>query len=190
MNFNFVQSRYMSSIKRKTAKKRHTRKATKKPKEIQHHHFLLRMETKTCPSENDKDQAKQMLEQIVSDIDMKLLAAPHVYYVKYPRYNEGLTAIAPIETSHIAFHFWLKPNPKILSNPSSRCLLEFDVYTCGSLTLHNIQRILHHLTQYQPTHVNATLLNRKHSLAIERHMKWDANDTSTWQEWLKGITEA
>jgi S-adenosylmethionine/arginine decarboxylase-like enzyme len=160
-------------------------------KEIQHHHFLLRMETMKCPSEQDKDEARIMIENIINDIGMKLLASPHVYYVKYPRYNEGLTAIAPIQTSHIAFHFWARPNPRILSNKKSKCLLQFDIYTCGSLTLKNIQRILHHLTRFEPTHVNATLLNRNWSLTFERHMRWnDADNDGNWQQWLADIEKA
>lgn len=121
---------------------------------------------------------------------MKLLAEPRVFYVTLPHYNEGLTAMAPIETSHIAFHFWKNPDRAILKNSESRCLLQFDVYTCGSMTLHHIQKILHHLTHYQPTHVNATLLNRNYSLTLERQLLWDMNATNkarTWAKWIETI---
>jgi hypothetical protein len=40
--------------------------------------------------------------------------------------NKGLTAIVMIETSHIAFHIWDESDPS---------LLQFDLYTCGSLDL-------------------------------------------------------
>lgn len=160
-------------------------KRTMKPK-IQHHHFLLRMETKTCPLETDKDDARNLISYIIRDIGMKMLAAPHVYYVKYPRYNEGLTGIAPIETSHIAFHFWKSPDKKILHNLDSKCLLQFDIYTCGSLNLKQIQKVLHHLTRFNPTHVNATLLNRNYSLTIERQLLWDAAEKD-WEDWIELI---
>lgn len=171
----------MRSQNTRSAKKeqKKTRKA-QKPK-IQHHHFLLRMETEICPLENDKDMATAMIQYIVHNIKMKLLAEPHVYYVKYPRYNEGLTAIAPIETSHIAFHFWRTPDKQILHNPESRCLLQMDIYTCGSLTMKNIQKILHHLTKFQPTHISATLLNRNYALSIQHQTTWDKSEKS-WDQ--------
>lgn len=162
---------------------RKTRKQKKHPL-LQHHHLLLRMEMKTCPSKEQKDDAERMIERIVHDIHMKLLDKPHVYYVSVPRYNEGLTAIAPIETSHIAFHFWKTPDRAILHNSQSKCLLEFDIYTCSSLTIHQIQRVLHHLSCYKPTHVDITLLNRNWSLTVERHMRWDIEQGEPWTKWL------
>jgi len=153
---------------------------------IQHHHFLLRMETLTCPSVDDKDMAGELISRILHDIKMKPLDKPHVYYVKEPHYNEGLTAICPIQTSHIAFHFWTNPEPKILNNSESKCLLQFDIYTCGSLSLNNICQILHHLTVYKPTHVNATLINRNHSMTVERLIRWDKT-THEWTQWVDRI---
>jgi S-adenosylmethionine/arginine decarboxylase-like enzyme len=145
----------------------------------------MRMELETCPQETDKEKVQHMIQQIIKDINMKSLASPHVYYMKYPRFNEGLTGIAPIETSHIAFHFWNRPDPRILRTGSSNCLLEFDVYTCGTLNIPQVKRILHHLTQFSPYHVNITLLNRNWGLTIDRHLKWDSADGATWNEWLE-----
>jgi len=168
-----------------------TRKNVNKNKQrnydrIQHHHLLLRMETKSCPLENDKAEAAQMIHDIVNDIHMKLLAQPHVYYVSIPHYNEGLTAIAPIETSHIAFHFWKKPERRILANKESNCLLEFDIYTCGVLNTGQVNKVLHHLTKYNPTHIDATILNRKWSLTLEKHMNWDLSE-SNWTDYLRKL---
>lgn len=162
-----------------------TRKS-RRPK-IQHHHFLLRMETKRCPLEANKEAARDLISYIIRDIDMELLAAPHVYYVKYPLYNEGMTAIAPIQTSHIAFHFWKSPDPKILHNKDSNCLLQLDIYTCGSLTLRHIHKIMHHLSRFEPTHVNATLLNRNYSLTLERQLMWDRAGKIRWTKWVDSI---
>jgi S-adenosylmethionine/arginine decarboxylase-like enzyme len=175
----------MPSKTKETRETRKTRKNKKTESKIQHHHLLLRMETKKCPLEEDKQKAKNLLEQIVHDIDMKLLGEARVFYVKYPRYNEGLTAMAPIQTSHIAFHFWRNPDPEIFQNAASQCLLEFDLYTCGTLSLQQIAKVLHHLTYFGPTHVNATVLNRNHSLVIDRQLIWDStlNDT-TYAQWL------
>ena len=128
-----------------------------------------------------------MIDSMIKDIGMKSLAAPHVYYMKYPRFNEGLTGIAPIETSHIAFHFWTRPDPTILHTRNSNCLLEFDIYTCGSLSQRNIGRVLHHLTVYTPTYADITLLNRNRGLTIDRHMHWNSEESAQrWVEWLNG----
>lgn len=161
-----------------------TRKQKRGYDKIQHHHFLLRMETKSCPLEKDKPRVKALVSTILDDIGMKRLDEPRIYYVVNPYYNEGLTAIVPIQTSHIAFHFWKNPEPAIMHSKDSKCLLEFDIYTCGILTLQQIHKVLHHLTQFHPTHVDITLLNRKWSLTIDRHMKWDLSE-STWREFLE-----
>jgi S-adenosylmethionine/arginine decarboxylase-like enzyme len=142
------------------------------------------MELETCPGETQKEEAVELIQKIVKDLNMKLLAKPNVYYVVIPKYNEGLTAIAPIETSHIAFHFWKNPDHNTLHQPSSRCLLEFDVYTCGTMSLRQIHTILHHLTRYTPTHVDINLLNRMVSLKMERMLHWNKEHTQTWAQWL------
>jgi len=166
------------------SKRNTTRKVKNEYDKIEHHHLLLRMETTICPGPDDKDKAEKLIQNIIHDIGMNLLDKPHVYYVKVPKYNEGLTAIAPIQTSHIAFHFWKNPDPKILKNNKSKCLLEFDVYTCGKMTIKNIKNIMHHLTIFNPTHADITLLNRKWSLTVDRHMRWDGTETLPWTKWL------
>ena len=171
-----------------TRKRMRSQNRTKKSRNfgtIQHHHLLLRMEMKTCPSARDKEEAGKLLQTIIHDIHMKPLDVPHIYYVKKPFYNEGLTAIMPIQTSHIAFHFWRNPDPVILKSRASRCLLEFDIYTCGSLTTSQIQKVLHHLSKYKPTRLDATLLNRKWSLAIDKHWHWSADEDASWSKWIE-----
>jgi len=173
--------------KTRKAKSRSAKGSSRKETlKIQHHHFLLRMETKKCPDKNQKSEAKALVKHILKDINMKLLGDPRVFYVDIPHYNEGLTALAPIQTSHIAFHFWKNPDPSILQNKESQCLLQFDLYTCGTLSLKQLQRILHHLTVYQPTHVNASLLNRNYDMTLERQLLWDC-DKGHWAEWVDEI---
>jgi S-adenosylmethionine/arginine decarboxylase-like enzyme len=162
---------------------RTTRRQKTSPK-VQHHHLLMRVELETCPHEEEKEKVREMISQIIKDIHMKNLAAPHVYYLKYPTYNEGTTAIAPIETSHIAFHFWNNPDKSLLHLTTSKCLLEFDIYTCGTLTTRDIGKVLHTLTYYRPTYMDITLLDRSRGLTINRHMHWNLNE-SAWNEWLK-----
>lgn len=167
---------------RKTSK---TRKQNIPGNKVEHHHLLMRVELQSCPKETDKEKIQHMIQQIIKDVHMKSLAAPHVYYMKYPRFNEGMTGIAPIETSHIAFHFWTRPSPKILHTSNSNCLLEFDVYTCGSLSLRNVGKILHHLTQFKPMYIDITILNRNTGLTIDRHMHWNSEESSdAWVSWI------
>jgi S-adenosylmethionine/arginine decarboxylase-like enzyme len=174
----------MGKQTRRVPKGQRTRK-NRPSKQIEHHHLLLRIELEHCPSKTDKNNVSKMIDQIISDIHMKSLATPHVYYVTYPRMNEGLTGIAPIETSHIAFHFWTRPDKKILHTARSKCLLQFDLYTCGSLSQRNVASVLHHLTQYKPTFADITLLNRNWGLSIQRHVHWDSTHSDlTWAQWL------
>ncbi len=137
-----------------------------------------------CPGPTDTTMAGALLEKIIRDIDMNPLDSARVYYVESPVENEGLTAILPIQTSHIAFHFWAKPNPVILKSEGSRCLLEFDLYTCGSLRKHQIQKILHHLSVFRPTRADITVLNRRWSLSIDRHSHWSVEAGPSWSTWL------
>lgn len=152
---------------------------------IQHHHLLLRMETRQCPGPADKAAAGDLIHRIIRDIDMKPLDKPHVYYVTLSHYNEGLTAIMPIQTSHIAFHFWKQPEPAILKSKGSRCLLEFDIYTCGSLSPQQIQKVLRHLSVFGPTRVDATIINRKWSMTIDRHIHWSVDGGEPWGHWVR-----
>lgn len=167
---------------------RKTKTRKRKLQQIQHHHLLIRLETKKCPDKKNLSDIKHTIIQIINDINMVLLSPPEAYYVDSPKENEGLTAVATIKTSHISLHFWKNPEKRILKNKNSNCLLQFDLYTCGTLTHYQISRVLHHLTKYEPTHVNSTLLNRKYSLTIDNHMTWDVNKNKvTWANWIDSM---
>ena len=86
-----------------------------------HKHLLIRAEVKNPPKENDERRLVNWMRYLIEDIDMKLLFGPVTRYVDVEG-NEGLTAIAMIETSHIAMHIWEKEDPP---------LIQLDVYTCG-----------------------------------------------------------
>ena len=153
-----------------------TRKVNKQL--IQHHHLIVRCETKACPNAEQRANMQKLVDQLIGAIDMKHLAPTNIYYMRKPSFNEGMTAITPIETSHISFHFWKRPDRRILHNPESRCLLQMDVYTCGSLTHEHLRKVLAFLAEYDPRHVNLTLLNRLYGLSIERAERWDARQGS------------
>jgi S-adenosylmethionine/arginine decarboxylase-like enzyme len=167
--------------------RRTTRRRARTPFQVEHHHMLLRLETTECAWAKDRAEVKHLLETMLRDIHMKPLAAPETFYVKEPLYNEGLTAIVPIQTSHVAFHFWSRPEREILHADKSNCLLQFDLYTCGTLTRQQVGRILHHMTRFGPTHAEITILNRNYGLAIDRHMQWEARGDS-WSRWVDRVS--
>jgi hypothetical protein len=43
------------------------------------------------------------------------------------------------------------------------------------------------MTGFRPTRVDATVINRKWSLTIDRHMHWSADDGIGWGEWLGSL---
>ena len=160
-------------------------KTRKNKKDIQHHHLLLRIETIICPQESDKESMVYMIHQLVKDISMKPLGKQEVFYVREPKSNEGLTAIQVIETSHIAFHFWKNPDKSILKSKKSKCLLQMDVYTCSSLNNKQISVLLNEIGRFLPTHADITLLNRRWSLVVDKHDRYDTTKNScSWAEWV------
>jgi len=162
-----------------SSKKRQTRKA----QPIQHHHLIVRCEIATCPLRKDMAAMEHTIDDLIHSIDMEHLVPTRVYYMEKPAFNEGMTAIAPIKTSHISFHFWRRPERHILHNKGARCLLQMDVYTCGSLTHDQIRKVLTFLTPYDPRHLNLTLLNRLYGLSVESAERWDAAHGS-WASFL------
>ena len=88
---------------------------------IYHKHLLVNAKVRNPM--NQVHDAIEFLNTLVERINMKIIKGPFAHYVDAPG-NEGLTAVVMIETSHIAFHIWDKPNP---------AMLQFDLYTCGSL---------------------------------------------------------
>jgi S-adenosylmethionine/arginine decarboxylase-like enzyme len=163
---------------------RHLTRKGGKVSPIQHHHLLIRCETAVHPKKNDKERIRALLDNVVRDIGMKKLGG-QTFAVDGSRSTEGITGVNVIETSHIAAHFWNYPEKGILHHPRSRSLLQFDIYTCGNLTNGDIIAALELLEEYEPTHVDITLLNRKWSLSISRHMVWDLGDGSeNWREWI------
>jgi S-adenosylmethionine/arginine decarboxylase-like enzyme len=152
---------------------------------IQHHHLLMRMELKKCPKKKDVPRVKDMVTGILDALNMHMLDKPRVYYLDTPKNNRGMTCIAPIKTSHIAFHFWDDPDKSILHNPDSHCLLEFDIYTCGSMSPSAVKNILHELAPFEPTRAEIDILNRRHELKLEHHFHWDSKKSQVWDAWLE-----
>ena len=84
-----------------------------------HKHLIIRAEASRPPT--DEEQLQNWMREFIESIDMKVFMGPYVKYCNMPG-NKGITAVAIIETSHIAMHIWDEPKP---------ALLQMDVYSCG-----------------------------------------------------------
>ena len=93
-----------------------------------HKHLIVRAEAVTPPT--DEEQLTEWMKEFVESINMKIFMGPYVKYC-YMEGNRGITAVAIIETSHIAMHIWDEINP---------ALMQFDVYSCGDLNVEAICR--------------------------------------------------
>lgn len=90
------------------------------PKEILvHKHLIVRAEVNKPPLL--VSYLESWLNEFITFIGMKVFMGPYVKYCNMPG-NRGITAVAIIETSHIAMHVWDEVSP---------ALMQFDVYSCG-----------------------------------------------------------
>ena len=83
---------------------------------------------------------------------MKVFMGPYVKYCTMPG-NRGITAVAIIETSHIAMHVWDEIKP---------ALMQFDVYSCGEF---NHEQICKKIQQdFNTSKIEYKYLNRETGL--------------------------
>ena len=130
-----------------------------------HKHLLIRAEVKNPPKENDDLLLVNWMRYLIQDIGMKLLFGPVTRYVDVEG-NEGLTAIAMIETSHIAMHIWEKEDPP---------LLQLDVYTCGPFVPGTVLKALR---EFNPVKIRWKFLDREKDLDFKFGGLWKEG-----QEW-------
>lgn len=91
-----------------------------------HNQLLINGYSDTPPT--DEAFVKQWMEDLVKQIDMKIIQGPYTAYVTKEG-NRGLTAVVMIETSHIALHVWDEDNPG---------MIQFDLYTCSTLPVNDV----------------------------------------------------
>ncbi len=115
---------------------------------IQHKHLIVRAEVAAAPAESEGDWLAQWFRQLIAALGMKVLSGPHVAYVDKPG-NRGITAVAIIETSHIALHVWDEQSP---------ALMQLDVYTCGAL---DVETVLERLDCFRPVKIETKFLDRE-----------------------------
>jgi len=122
---------------------------------LYHKHLLIN--AKVSNPMNTEEQGIDFLKFLVDQINMKIIKGPFASYVDVEG-NKGLTAIVMIETSHIAFHIWDEPNPG---------LLQFDLYTCGSLDLDTVTNTLKQYFTF--TEYDYVLFDREDGFVVEQY---------------------
>lgn len=120
---------------------------------IFHKHLLIN--AKVNKPMKSEDEAIEFLKDLVASIDMKIIKGPFASYVEVVG-NRGLTAIVMIETSHIAFHIWDEQSP---------ALLQFDLYTCGSLDAELVLTTID--KSFEVTSLEYQLFDRKDGFVLE-----------------------
>ena len=132
-----------------------------------HKHFILRAEVKHPPGEKAKQRIWNWMFFLIKDIDMKIMFGPEVRYVR-TKGNEGLTAVAIIETSHVALHVWDKQDPP---------LLQLDVYTCGPF---KPEVVLKAIREFIPAKIQWKYLDRETDLHTVDIGRW--HEDSPWPD--------
>ena len=117
-----------------------------------HKHLIIRAEASKPPT--DEEQLKEWMTRFIESINMKVFMGPYVKYC-HMQGNRGITAVAIIETSHIAMHIWDEPKP---------ALMQFDVYSCGDL---NEKTICNKITKdFDIKKIEYKYLNRETGLHV------------------------
>lgn len=116
---------------------------------LNHQHLIIRATLHKPP--HDVNYITQWIKELVEAIDMKILIEPQAVYSDMIG-NRGLTAIAVIETSHIALHCWDEVDPAIL---------EFDLYSCKTV---DVQQVLTFLDEFEPMEISYMFLDRNFDL--------------------------
>jgi len=120
---------------------------------IFHKHMLVN--AKVSNPIHSEQEAIDFLTDLVRRVDMKIIKGPFASYVDAPG-NKGLTAIVMIETSHIAFHIWDEVDPG---------LLQFDLYTCGSLDKFTVLNALNE--RFDIKSIDWVIYDRENGFVVE-----------------------
>ena len=116
---------------------------------VVHKHLIIRAEVSNPLKE--EQLAIDWMNKLVNKIGMKVMMGPFAKYLDVEG-NRGLTAVAIIETSHIALHVWDEDKP---------ALLQLDVYTCGPLDHYDVVEALR---EFHPVKIEMKYLDRENKL--------------------------
>jgi len=116
---------------------------------VVHKHLIIRAEVKNPLK--DELLAMDWMNKLIDKIGMKVMMGPFAKYLDVAG-NRGLTAVAIIETSHIALHIWDEDDP---------ALVQLDVYTCGPLDPYDVVEALR---EFHPSKIEMKYLDREQGL--------------------------
>jgi S-adenosylmethionine/arginine decarboxylase-like enzyme len=116
---------------------------------VVHKHLIIRAEVKNPLK--DESLAMAWMSKLIDKIGMKVMMGPFAKYLNVEG-NRGLTAVAIIETSHIALHIWDEDDP---------ALVQLDVYTCGPLDPYDVVEALR---EFHPSKIEMKYLDREQGL--------------------------
>jgi S-adenosylmethionine/arginine decarboxylase-like enzyme len=116
---------------------------------VVHKHLIIRAEVGNPLKE--EQLAIDWMNRLIDKIGMKVMMGPFAKYLDVVG-NRGLTAVAIIETSHIALHVWDEDKP---------ALLQLDVYTCGPLDPYDVVEALR---EFHPVKIEMKYLDRESKL--------------------------
>ncbi len=116
---------------------------------VVHKHLIIRAEVGNPLKE--EQVAIDWMNRLIEKIGMKVMMGPFAKYLDVVG-NRGLTAVAIIETSHIALHVWDEDKP---------ALLQLDVYTCGPLDPYDVVEALR---EFHPVKIEMKYLDRENKL--------------------------
>jgi S-adenosylmethionine/arginine decarboxylase-like enzyme len=116
---------------------------------VVHKHLIIRAEVKNPLK--DESLAMAWMSKLIDKIGMKAMMGPFAKYLDVAG-NRGLTAVAIIETSHIALHIWDEDDP---------ALVQLDVYTCGPLDPYDVVEALR---EFHPSKIEMKYLDREQGL--------------------------
>jgi S-adenosylmethionine/arginine decarboxylase-like enzyme len=117
-----------------------------------HKHLMLRGHIENPPT--NIQETINWVKTLIDELGMKVLQGPFASYVDVEG-NRGLTCVAMIETSHIAFHIWDEHDP---------ALIQLDIYTCGALDVYGTLRYLK--TFFDFTSYEYLVYDREHSFNL------------------------
>lgn len=96
----------------------------------EHKHVIVRAYVNNPPK--DKEQLSEWCNNVISDVGMKLIGGPLVVYSDM-KGNEGYTAVAILDFSHLAIHTWDNISP---------ALIEFDLFSCKDFDINLVMKRL------------------------------------------------
>jgi len=92
----------------------------------EHRHLIVRAYVKNPPK--SEEALAEWCKETIALVGMKVIGGPLVVRGEM-KDNEGLTAVAVLDFSHLSVHTWDRVNP---------ALIEFDLFSCKDFNMENV----------------------------------------------------